>query len=357
MIEFNLEQGYAYKLNNMPRGKNIKIPITNSCNVPYRHVVVDFNSNCLICECDGWLPIPVGKVTDFESLQDLFNSPIAQVLQQDIDDKKFTWCAVEYCNIKNQNIIKRKFELAINIDESCNLNCPSCRRDSIMHISGPEVERKQQDINRIMTWLKNFNEPIHIILSGNGDPLASNIIRPLIKNYQPKSTQTFRLFTNGLLLKKQLENSPLLPNITEFSISVDAGSAEVYEKVRLGGRWKVLLENLQYLKALQKENSVQLNFAVQNSNWHDLSNFVDLCLSHGFRANIHQLDDWGTWNSAPVDTPDSWTIVNGTYLDHNVLNRSHLNYTRCRDTVKKLVTQHTGKSVNFAPKLLQLLEL
>lgn len=357
MIEFNLEQGYAYKLNNMPRGKNIKIPITNSCNVPYRHVVVDFNSNCLICECDGWLPIPVGKVTDFESLQDLFNSPIAQVLQQDIDDKKFTWCAVEYCNIKNQNIIKRKFELAINIDESCNLNCPSCRRDSIMHISGPEVERKQQDINRIMSWLKNFNEPIHIILSGNGDPLASNIIRPLIKNYQPKSTQTFRLFTNGLLLKKQLENSPLLPNITEFSISVDAGSAEVYEKVRLGGRWKVLLENLQYLKALQKENSVQLNFAVQNSNWHDLSNFVDLCLSHGFRANIHQLDDWGTWNSAPVDTPDSWTIVNGTYLDHNVLNRSHLNYTRCRDTVKKLVTQHTGKSVNFAPKLLQLLEL
>lgn len=357
MIEFNLEQGYAYKLNNMPRGKNIKIPITNSCNVPYRHVVVDFNSNCLICECDGWLPIPVGKVTDFESLQDLFNSPIAQVLQQDIDDKKFTWCAVEYCNIKNQNIIKRKFELAINIDESCNLNCPSCRRDSIMHISGPEVERKQQDINRIMSWLKNFNEPIHIILSGNGDPLASNIIRPLIKNYQPKSTQTFRLFTNGLLLKKQLENSPLLPNITEFSISVDAGSAEVYEKVRLGGRWKVLLENLQYLKALQKENNVQLNFAVQNSNWHDLSNFVDLCLSHGFRANIHQLDDWGTWNSAPVDTPDSWTIVNGTYLDHNVLNRSHLNYTQCRDTVKKLVTQHTGKSVNFAPKLLQLLEL
>jgi molybdenum cofactor biosynthesis enzyme MoaA len=353
----DLEKGYTYKLNNMPRGKNINVPITNSCNVPYRHVVVDFNSNCLICECDAWLPIPVGKVSDFDSLQDLFNSPIARILQQDIDDKKFTWCAVEYCNIKNQNIIKNKFELAINIDESCNLYCPSCRRDPIMHTIGPEVEKKQQDINRIMLWLKNFNEPIHIILSGNGDPLASTVIRPLIKNYQPKTNQTFRLFTNGLLLKKQLENSPLLPNITEFFISIDAGSADVYEKVRRGGSWKVLIENLQYLKALQKENKVQLNFAVQNSNWHDLSNFVDLCLSNGFRANIHQLDDWGTWNPAPVDTPDTWTIINGTYLDHDVLNQSHLNYVQCKNTIKKLITQHAGKPVNFSPKLLQLLAL
>jgi molybdenum cofactor biosynthesis enzyme MoaA len=149
----------------------------------------------------------------------------------------------------------------------------------------------------------------------------------------------------------------LLPNITEFFISIDAGSAEVYEKVRLGGSWKVLLENLQYIKALQKETTVQLNFAVQNSNWHDLPNFVDLCLSNGFRANMHQLNDWGTWNSTTVDTPDSWTIVNGTYQDHDVLNRSHLNYARCKDTVKKLITQHAGKSVRFSPKLLQLLEL
>lgn len=357
MAILNLEKGYAYTLNSMPRGKNIKIPIVNSCNVPYRHIVVDFNSNCLICECDGWLPIPVGKVQDFTSIDQVFNSPIARVLQQDIDDKKFTWCAVEHCNIKNQSIIKNKFELAINIDESCNLSCPSCRRDSIMYTSGPEIEKKQQDIARIMSWLEKFNEPIHIILSGNGDPLASNIIRPLIKNYQPKPTQTFRLFTNGLLLKKQLENSPLLPNITEFFISIDAGSAEVYEKVRRGGSWKVLIENLQYLKALQKQHKVQLNFAVQNSNWHDLSNFVDLCLSNGFRANIHQLDDWGTWNSTAVDNPDTWTIANGIYLDHNVLDQSHSNYTQCKDTVKKLITQHAGKPVNFSQKLRQLLEL
>ena len=84
---------------------------------------------------------------------------------------------------------------------------------------------------------------------------------------------------------------------------------------------------------------------------------MDLCLSIGFCANIHQLDDWGTWNSTPTDTPDTWTIINGTYLDHDVLNQSHLNYTRCRDTVKELITQHAGKPVNFAPKLLQLLEL
>jgi MoaA/NifB/PqqE/SkfB family radical SAM enzyme len=205
---------------------------------------------------------------------------LQRYLQQDIDDKKFTWCAVEYCGIKKSNIIADKFTLAINIDESCNLSCPSCRRETIMHTSGPVVEQKQQDIDRIMTWLADFNEPIHIILSGNGDPLASTIIRPLIKNYKPKTTQTFKLFTNGLLLKKQLTQSHLLSQITEFSISVDAGSHEVYEKVRRGGDWKVLLENLGYLKTVRKKSTVALNFAVQNSNWYDLPNFVNLCLSY-----------------------------------------------------------------------------
>ena len=52
MAILNLEKGYAYTLNSMPRGKNIKIPIVNSCNVPYRHIVVDLpaSTKCLIVQ-------------------------------------------------------------------------------------------------------------------------------------------------------------------------------------------------------------------------------------------------------------------------------------------------------------------
>jgi MoaA/NifB/PqqE/SkfB family radical SAM enzyme len=134
-------------------------------------------------------------------------------------------------------------------------------------------------------------------MSGNGDPLASAIMRPLIHEFQPRSTQTFRLFTNGLLLKKQLEKSRIVPNITQYFISIDAGSADVYHHVRQPGRWSVLIDNLNYLQAVAKTHraEVLLKFVLQRDNWHDMENFVNLCVSYGFHGVINRLEDWGTW--------------------------------------------------------------
>ena len=350
MSYFTLPPGYKHVLNSRPRGRLLSTPIRNSCNVPYRTVVVDYNSNCLICSCDGWLPIPVGQVQDFVTLDEIWNSPIAKILQQDIDSKKFTWCAVEHCGIKQRSINQSKYELLINIDESCNLHCPSCRREPIMHLAGPTVDKKIQDIERVLSWLETFEHPIHIILSGNGDPLASTVIRPLIKKYKPKATQTFRLFTNGLLIKKQLENSSILKNITEFSISVDAGSQVVYENVRRGGSWSVLLENFDYLKSINKNRLTTLNFAVQQSNFKDLQNFVDLCKHYNFNAAIHGLDNWGTWNTNDVLEPDAWTIKNGTFQQHDVLNKGHIQYEECKQIVRQIMIDN-NKDIMFSPDL------
>lgn len=347
MSYFTLSPGYKYALNSRPRGRQMVTPINNSCNVPYKTIVIDFNSNCLICGCDGWLPIPVGQVRDFDTLDEVWNSPIAKILQNDISSKKFTWCAVNHCGIKHKNINQSRYELSINIDESCNLHCPSCRREPIMHTEGPEVDKKIQDVERVLHWLERFEHPIHVTLSGNGDPLASSIIRPLIKNYKSKVNQTFKLFTNGLLIKKQLGYASILENITEFSISVDAGSQAVYEKVRCGGKWSTLLENFDYLASIGKNKITKLNFAVQHNNFQDLNNFVELCQQYGFGADIHSLDDWGTWNSDNVLEPDAWTIKNGTFKQHDVLNHAHPQYQECKKIVQQLASSRPY-GINFS---------
>ena len=323
---FKLNKEYQYKLKSMPRGRNFNTPITSTCKIPYTTVTVDYNSNCFICSCDGWLPIPVGKVQDFASLDEVWNSPTAQLLQDDIDKKRFTWCAVDHCGIKNRNLTSNKSTLIVNIDESCNLSCPSCRRDSIMHSSGPVYDTKLHAIKHILTWLDKFDRPLTITLSGNGDPFASNVIRPLIQSYQPKLMHAFHFKTNGLLLKKQLSTSPLLPNVDAIEISVDAGSKQVYEDVRRPGKWEVLLENFEYLKEVRLSRKTILYFCLQNKNYKDVPAFVNLCKMYGFNGIVHQLDDWGTWNSSQVKTPDAWTIANGIYADHNVLDPAHPNH-------------------------------
>ena len=286
-------------------------------------MTIDSESNILLCVCDGWLPIPVGKVQDFNTIEEVFNSPVAKMLHDDIDQKKFTWCAVEHCGILYENQSASMYNLNINIDNSCNLSCPSCRRELQMISSGPVFEQKVADTNRILEWLENIDDPIRIGIGGSGDATASLIIRNLIKNYKFKPNHKFAIITNGLLLKKVIGGSPIKDSILNYSVSVDAGTAETYEKVRRPGKWNVLIENLSWLANNRGQSKVNLNFVVQRDNYKDLSSFAELCNKYNFFGHIQPLNDWGTWNSKPVTNPDAWTIQNGTYLDHDVANPEH----------------------------------
>ena len=354
MQEKDPNVAYRYVMQSHPRGSQQTQPIKNSCNRPSKTVTIDMYTNCMLCVCDGWLPIPVGKITDFQRLEDIWSNSTAIKLQKDVDDKKFTWCAVEHCGIKQHNNIESRYELIFGIDDSCNLECPSCRRETRMHTSGPLYEEKLQAVKHSVELLNNFESRIHITLACSGDPLASHINRPLLHSYVGKPSQTFTLFTNGLLIKKQLDKTALLDKITEFRISVDAGSADVYKKVRVGGDWKILMENLDYLVEKELNKKISLMYVVQQNNYKDIKNFVELINKYQCAGTLTQLDDWGTWNHNTVALPDQWTITNGTYLEHNVLNPSHPEYYLCRDIVSSVQHEHR---LNLAPRIQQLLKL
>lgn len=351
---FNLDKSYKYTLNKLHRGRLESAPIKHICNIPHRAITIDDNLNCLLCICDGWLPIPVGSVNDFNSIEEVFQGDVAKILQSDIDSKKYTWCAVEHCGIKKHNIQHEHYTLIVNIDRSCNLQCPSCRREKYLVTDGELYNKKVEAANKILQWLENFNKPIRIITSGDGDPLASLIMRPIIKNWKFKKNQNLLLKTNGLLIKKQLKNSELLDNIEVFDISIDAGSKDVYEKIRLGGSWEVLIDNFDFLFEKNKQDKTVLNFALQNDNFSDLYNFADICERYQFRGVVHQLDDWGTWNDAVVLHPDEWTQKNGYFFDHDVLAGSHVNFEKCKNMVSELKGHEL---IEFSPAVIGRLDL
>lgn len=322
-MQLKLSRGLTQTLNSLPRGRLHDKPIKKSCNMPEKHVTVDLDANVLLCDCDAWLPIPVGTVDDFDSFESIWSSETAQLLQKNIKEKKYTWCAVQHCGVASHDIVRHGYSLCLNLDESCNLSCPSCRKEMRMLDQGPEYTKKLSQLNRILSWLDKFEHPIHITLSGNGDPLASKIIRPLFKNYEFKKTQTLTLKTNGLLIKKVLEDNPAKKAIRNYAISIDAGSKDVYEKVRRPGKWEILIENLKWLKANRDGARVLLDFVVQKDNLSDMQAFADLCEEFNFRGNFMPLTDWSTWNPRPVLEPDAYTIANGTFLDHNIADCNH----------------------------------
>lgn len=336
MQESDPNVAYSYVMKSHPRGRLAAQPITNSCNRPYKTVEIDMFTNCNVCICTGWLPRPVGKITDFARLEDIWDNPRAHEIQNDVKDKKFTWCAVDHCGVKHRSINEPHYQVIFAIDDSCNLQCPSCRREKRLYDSGPLYEEKLAAFTHAIELLNNFEPRVHILLSCSGDPLASLISRPLLHSYLGKDTQTFTLFTNGLLIKKQLPKTALFDRITEYRISIDAGAKEVYEKVRLGGSWETLIENFEFLYDNNLSHLVNLMFVVQKNNFRDIPNFVNLINKYNFRGNLTNLDDWATWNYDQVETPDTWTIKNGTYLDNNVLDQNHTLYAECKEIVQSV---------------------
>ena len=293
-----------YLLNRYPRGKDYTNPILFNCNFPYRVVSIDSMGDCYLCRCDPHLPVSVGNISDFAELSEIWSNPIAQELQKTVDDHSYTYCAVKHCGIINQNqYIENKFgspqyHISVSIDDSCNLACPSCRRQAINYTDGPVYKRKLAQVNHFVELLNNFTEYMTIILTGNGDPLASLIMRPLILNWTPKEKQNIILFTNGLLMKKLLPDSSVIARIHEFQISVDAGSAEVYEQVRRPGKFEVLQENLSWLSKNRKPNTkVTLKFVLSCANAGDIINFVNMCSEYGFDGDITKIEDWSTFDN------------------------------------------------------------
>ena len=58
-------------------------------------------------------------------------------------------------------------------------------------------------------------------------------------------------------------------------ISVDAGSKEVYEKVRRGGDWNKLIENFEFISTLEIPH-FGLSMVVQDSNYKDIPKLIEI---------------------------------------------------------------------------------
>jgi molybdenum cofactor biosynthesis enzyme MoaA len=345
---------YKFTLDTWPRGRQERQPITNSCNRPFKTVEIDMFTNCNLCICTGWLPRPVGKITDFSRLEDIWDNPRAHEIQADVTDKKFTWCAVEHCGIKHHNNYESTYQIVFAIDDSCNLQCPSCRREKRMYTEGPLYEEKLRAVQHTVDLLNKFDKRAHILFNCSGDPLASYISRPFLQSYVGNEKQTFTLFTNGMLIKKLLPTTGIFPRITKYWISIDAGSPEVYEQVRVGGDWDTLMGSLDFLKEQGLSRLVTLQFVVQKNNFRDIPNFVQLLDKYNFKGQLSNLDNWGTWNYDTVKFPDEWTIKNGTYREHNVLDSRHQSYIECKTVVESVFH---NKKLQFHPRLVQLLNL
>jgi MoaA/NifB/PqqE/SkfB family radical SAM enzyme len=307
--------------------KNLEIK--SRCPRPFDTVLIDKKGSCYACECQSWLPQSIGNL-QIKSLEDIVGGDMHRHLQSSVVDGTYRYCNEHQCSyIRSDTVLNVRPEriqhLRLAIDDSCNLRCPSCRRGMIFHKEGSAYKLGIRLADKINDWLHRFEHPIQVHIGSDGDPFASHIYRYFMEQTPKRDNIKYSLLTNGLMFREFHTRVPnVIDNLAEVGVSIDGASKDTYEKLRLGGKWDKINENLECIANLRQKHNFRfvLHFVVQKDNYHEMVKIIDLGEKYGAdRVWLNKIEDWGIMDDFPAQ--DIWqTSAYKNQLDQ-VVKRIH----------------------------------
>lgn len=284
------------------------------------------------CCCSTWVKYPIGNPA-CDTPEEAWNSCEAKLYRLSMVTKTFSFCKREACGISGRgngnisDVLKSDVprRITLGLDYSCNLYCTSCR-DCIKISSGNQFNVREQMADRIIEtgWL---DETDVLELSGTGEALLSKIDQKILFTNDNVKRNSISLMTNGVLLNKA--NWDRLSQNYEhirINISIDAASEETYNKIRRGGNWKILQQNLEMLSDLRKNGAIEyieIRMVVQRSNFEEIPQFVEMGKKYGFdKVVFTKLLNWDMYSTEEY-LYESLTDENGCAVAelHKVLNQ------------------------------------
>jgi wyosine [tRNA(Phe)-imidazoG37] synthetase (radical SAM superfamily) len=169
--------------------------------------------------------------------------------------------------------------------------------------------------------------------------------------------------TNGVLLTPDKWQS--LKNLEGFktiviAISIDAATERTFNKLREGGDWQKLSDNLEFISKLRTSNRINqlvFNFVVQNDNYKEMIRFVDMCKKlNGDKINFSQIHKSNAmtqeyYRYQAVQFPehpnysDFVSVLSGPELRNSMVDLTNLSYL-LKNPSKKIRALHPRKMVS-----------
>ena len=306
------------------------LKIKNMCPRPKDTILIDKQGSCYACECQSWLPQSIGNL-QIKSLEEIISGEMHQHLQSSITDGTYRYCNEHQCSYIKSGVVlhgqpDRIQHLRLAIDDSCNLRCPSCRKGMIFHKEGSAYNLGIKLADKINEWLYDYKHPIQVHIGSDGDPFASHVYRHFMDQTPERDNIKYSILTNALMLKDFAPRVPyVIRNLNELGVSIDGATKDTYEKLRLGGRWEKINENLEYISELKDKHGFRfiMHFVVQKNNYHEMEDIVMLGEKYNAdRVWFSRIQDWNTW---------------GNFPEHNIFDVQHPQHNDYRIQLDKLV--------------------
>jgi len=173
------------------------------------------------------------------------------------------------------------FPLFLEVESTyaCNYRCPKCPRTAIMH-EGKSGSLSPALFDKLFAEAARYKLP-SITFSHGGEPLMRSDLAQLVAKARDAGIIDRMIHTNGYLLDYRRSVDLLASGLTKINISLDAASPEVYDRVRPGGDYQTVVDNVESFLRAKRESGksyprVRVSFVVSEENRHEQARFYDL---------------------------------------------------------------------------------
>ncbi len=263
------------------------------CIAPWNMLRIENSGNCYICT-SNFHKISLGNIFE-KSFDEIWNGNEIRKIRKNILSKNdYSYCKTELCLKFGVNAIESYgFKVPEELEEytkdypkliyfafdcSCNQKCVFCR-DEVSMMSKEEVEK----------WTNVFEEKILPIikyvriveLNHAGEFLDGKFSRNMIsKMLEINENLEFNLITNGVSFnEKNIKSLGIENKINTIHVSLHSATRETYKKIFRRDNFNKVIENLEYIKRLKKDNKIknfEIMFVICSLNYKDILLFINL---------------------------------------------------------------------------------
>ncbi|MFC2048952.1 radical SAM protein, partial [Elusimicrobiota bacterium] len=170
--------------------------------------------------------------------------------------------------------------LIVTLTTSCNLKCVMC--DWIRHEHWEIPAHTLEEVRSMFPYLER------VVWQG-GEVFLYSGLKDLIKEAAMYPNLQQVITTNGLLIDEEWAELFVKSNV-DLTFSIDGLTKEVYEGIRLGSDFELLIKNLNTFNEVKKKyNSnlnVNLHVVVMRSNHRQLDKYIEFARKHDFRIVV-----------------------------------------------------------------------
>lgn len=282
-----------------------------TCKTMLNHLEILSEGNTCCC-CTTFMKRQLGSISS-KTVGEVWNSETHKVLCLSTENRTYSFCEKTMCpffieksadatiklDAEYETMHEKPKVIALGYDNTCNLKCSTCRNDYIV-ARGKTATEVMDCSKKIVDEL--LDQCQFLIAAGDGEVLLSNAYKAVYMDSKCNDIPCIRLLSNGTLFTPQ-KWSELKQNKSGkilLTVSIDAATADTYAKIRRGGNFKILKENMKFASSLRKCGELsyfRINFVVQKNNYMEMPDFVRWGLELGAdEVFFTKILNWGIYS-------------------------------------------------------------